>query len=109
LALVQTAVTFGLNGRVMHKNILTSLALNEAETLLALNHFTVPCSLTDFPFFLGCLVLLERPRPKRQKDRELFRFGAPLNESKGFHKSNKRNPIHTTGYGVAAPVSKPVA
>jgi hypothetical protein len=32
LALVQAAVTFSLNGRVMHENILTGLALNEAET-----------------------------------------------------------------------------
>jgi hypothetical protein len=33
LTLVQAAVTFRLNGGVMHKNILTGLALNEAETL----------------------------------------------------------------------------
>jgi hypothetical protein len=33
LALVQAAVTFRLNGRVMHENILTGLPLNEAKTL----------------------------------------------------------------------------
>jgi hypothetical protein len=33
LTLVQAAVTFRLNGRVMHEYILTGLALDEAETL----------------------------------------------------------------------------
>jgi hypothetical protein len=33
LAFIQAAVTLRLNGRVMHKNILTGLALDEAKTL----------------------------------------------------------------------------
>ena len=33
LALIQAPVSFRLNGRVMHENILAALALNESETL----------------------------------------------------------------------------
>jgi len=33
LALIQAPVSFRLNGRVMHENILAALALNETETL----------------------------------------------------------------------------
>jgi len=58
-----------------------------------LNHFTVPCSFTDFSLFLGYLVSLERPQPKTKKGRELCRLAAPLNESKGLYKSNKRKFI----------------
>jgi hypothetical protein len=41
--------------------------------LLALNHFTVPCSFTcvSFSVLLGYLMLLERPQPKTKKSREL--------------------------------------
>jgi hypothetical protein len=50
LPFVEAAVTLRLNGCVMHENILTGLALDEAKPLLALNHFTIPCSFTNFLF-----------------------------------------------------------
>jgi hypothetical protein len=43
LALVQAAVTFRLNGRVVHENIFATLALNEAETLASIK--PLHCSL----------------------------------------------------------------
>jgi hypothetical protein len=51
--------------------------------LLALNHFTVPCSFTVFPFhFLSYLVLLDRLQPYNKKGQQVL-LAAPLIESKG--------------------------
>jgi hypothetical protein len=55
--------------------------------LLALNHFTVPCSFTDLflLYYLGYLVLLEPPSAENKKgQRVVFGLAAPLNKSKGF-------------------------
>ncbi len=54
------------------------------KPLLALNHFTIPCSLlTTFLFsFLSYLVLLELP-PAEKKGRQVSTC-SPFNESKGF-------------------------
>src|SRR6266852_1960466 len=53
------------------------------KPLLALNHFTVPCSFTVIPSFgLSYLVLLDRLQPSNKKGCKC-ELAAPLNESKG--------------------------
>jgi hypothetical protein len=52
LALVQAAVTLRLNGRVMHKNILTGLALNEAEALASIEPLYCSLFFHEFPLLI---------------------------------------------------------
>ena len=50
--------------------------------LLALNHFTVPCSFTDLflLYYLGYLVLLEPPSAENKKGSELFCTRSPFKQ-----------------------------
>src|ERR1700683_5521088 len=53
------------------------------KPLLALNHFTVPCSLTDvLPSFISYLCFSTAPSRKTRKGRK-FELAAPSIESKG--------------------------
>ena len=101
LPFIQAAVTLRLNGRVMHENVLTGLALNEAKTFACIEPLHSSLFFHLFSLFLGYLALLAQPQPQKQRGRELYRLAAPFNGSKGFYKSNKRNPLsHTFGCGT---------
>src|SRR5882762_10051904 len=59
--------------------------------LLALNHFTVPCSFTVFPFhYLSYLVPLDRLQPYNKKGQQVL-LAAPLIESKGVTRATNAN------------------
>ena len=65
--------------------------------LLALNHLTVPCSFTVFPFYYFELFGASRPPPAvQQKKDSKFVLAAPLIESKGFTRATNA----TTGYHI---------
>jgi hypothetical protein len=51
---------------------------------------------------MGYLALIERRWSQTKKGRDLSRLAAPLNESKGFYKNNKRNRSlsHSPGCGT---------
>ena len=101
LPFIQAPVTLRLNGRVMHENVLTGLALYEAKTFACIEPLHSTLFFHLFSLFLGYLALLAQPHPQKQRGGELYQLAAPFNGSKGFYKSNKRNPLsHTFGCGT---------
>jgi len=68
----------------MDENVLAALALDEAEALAALNHFTVPCSLLKLYSFLSAGLTLSTtlsylmpqvPSPQQSRGRLQASFG----------------------------------
>ena len=58
----------------MHENIVSRSALDEPYPFALLNHFTVPCSLSTFPYSFCFEIVLFRPYnqcAKKQKSHEV--------------------------------------
>jgi hypothetical protein len=62
--------------------------------LLALNHFTVPCSFTYFSSLTELSDASRAPSAENKKDYELYELAAPLNKSKGFTRATNATELY---------------